>query len=422
MAKKSPPLTDAKIQAIKPTLRPQKISDGATRGLHLLVGISGSKTWRFRFQLQGKEHVIKLGIWNPTTPLSHMSLAGARAKSNEMIDQLQLGNNPAADLRRQDQPERITFEYAATQYLERYFAGKLSVQKPADSTQATARRAMQHCAPIHKQDLDDLKPPDYRQLIDTEVERGKGQSALKLRSFLNKVLRYAYEQGWIPDNPIPKIAPPPVAASAKMPAITDREGFGKLLNLVDAFEGHAPIKAALQIAPHVFVRPGELRMARWGEIDFDAKLWTIPADRTKLRRAHLVPLSAQVWDLFADHGLWSSVNTRPDDYVFPSRTHRDRPMSENTINYALRSLGIDTKTQHCAHGFRASASTLLNSAARNSNVIDSELIEHCLAHRDPDKIKGIYDRSELLEHRAALMQEWSDMIDRLKAGKSLTTG
>ena len=193
-------------------------------------------------------------------------------------------------------------------------------------------------------------------------------------------------------------------------AITDAKKVGELLRAIDEYEGSGVTKLALQIAPHVFVRPGELRHAEWSEIDLDGALWTIPAGKMKMRKAHHVPLSRQAVELFR---MVQAV-TGPIGFAFPSIRTRTRPMSENTINAGLRRLGYTTD-EMTAHGFRAMAATLLN----ESGKWNPDAIERALAHGDTDKVRAAYHRGAHWNERIEMAHWWSDYLDQLRKGADI---
>jgi integrase len=407
----SKPLTDSEVQRLEPRLTAYKVSDSGTPGLYLLVGASGSKTWRFRYQKDRREHTITLGRYQPKAkPEHHMTLANARAAAWELKGELQAGGHPAERI---NEPASITFKEAAEDYLK-YFArnGGRDNGPAAPATLANTRRVFENCKALYRKPIKTIRPAEYQAVIDARVDAGKYEDASKTRSFLNKVCRHAIAFDWLDKNPIPNLPTPPKATAANRVAITSPKQLGKLLRLIDTYEGAESIRAYLQILPHVFVRPGELRLARWGEFNFKKRTWTIPAERMKSRKAdHVVPLSKQVVGLLLDHEI-EDFDHDKKSYVFRSKTHRKRPISNNTPNYALRQLGIDTRKVHCAHGFRTTASTLLNEAG-----FDRDVIEVCLGHGDEDRIRAIYNRSQRRKARAELMQSWSDMLDRMKAKK-----
>jgi integrase len=193
-------------------------------------------------------------------------------------------------------------------------------------------------------------------------------------------------------------------------AITDASRVGELLRAIDGYVGFGSARLAMQLAPHVFVRPGELRHADWGEIDLEKAVWIIPAEKTKMRKAHQVPLSTQALELFREaYGL-----TGPTGFVFPSVRTRARPMSENTINAGLRRLGY-ASNEMTAHGFRAMASTLLNESGKWS----SDAIERALAHGDSDKVRAAYHRGAHWNERVEMAQWWSDYLNILRKGADI---
>ena len=393
MAKK--PLSDTMIARLKPDDwldRPQKYYD-TTRGLYLHVARTGRKTWRFRYQRNRKEHTQTLGRYVPDTKV-HMSLAQARREATRLQAEIEAGDYPVRE-------DGVKFEAAARDYMENALPG----MRP--STVATTNRMFKYAKPLYRLDIDKIRPVEFRDVI--KRYEGQAETPKKLRSFLNKVCRHAVGLGWCERNPIPDL---PTKAQKKSdrkgrPAITDPIKFGALLRAMDAYDGHPTIKAALQILPHVFTRPGELRLAKWREFDFSANRWTIPTDRMKMDRDQVVPMSKQVQVMFWEQHLYSDDG--PDSLVFPSVTHSERPISENTINLALRRLGYDTARVHTAHGFRKTASTLLNEAGK-----DREVIELCLAHGDPDKVRASYNFAEMMRDRTDLMQWWSDYLGTLK--------
>ena len=183
---------------------------------------------------------------------------------------------------------------------------------------------------------------------------------------------------------------------------------GALLRAIDGYVGQPAVHYALKLAPHVFVRPGELRAAIWAEFDLKGKVWRIPAERMKMDREHVVPLSTQVVKLLEE----LKVHTGHFAYLFPALSKTDRPISENTLNAALRRMGYDTRKEMCAHGFRSTASTLLNEQG-----VAPDLIELQLAHKEKDKVRGAYNRAERIAERQKLMRDWSNHLDKLRATK-----
>jgi integrase len=190
-------------------------------------------------------------------------------------------------------------------------------------------------------------------------------------------------------------------------AVTEPRAVGALLRAIDGYAGQPAVLYALRLAPHVFLRPGELRAAEWSELDLKAKTWRVPAARMKLKREHVVPLSTQAVKLLEE----LQAHTGRGRFLFPALSNLSRCISENTLNAALRRMGYDTRTEMTAHGFRSLASTLLNERG-----IHPDLIELQLAHKERNKVRSAYNRAERLKERNQLMQDWSDYLDELRAG------
>ena len=245
-------------------------------------------------------------------------------------------------------------------------------------------------------------------------KRGHYETARRLRSTCGQVFRYAIATGRA-DRDISAdlrgaITVPKVTHRA---AITSPMEAGVLLRAIDAYSGYPVTHAALRLAPHVFVRPGQLRHAEWTEFDLTKNVWTIPAEKTKMRVAHRVPLTRQVLAILEELREISG-NRR---HLFPAQGKRDRPMCENTINLALRRMGFDSKTM-TAHGFRAMASTLLNEQGH----WNPDAIERQLGHAETDDVRRAYARGEHWEERLAMMKSWSDYLDQLRSGAKILQG
>lgn len=236
----------------------------------------------------------------------------------------------------------------------------------------------------------------------------KHETAKRCRSFASRVFRYAAATGRAESDPAAMLAGQLIAPKVKHhAAILEPRKLGELLRSIEAFEGAPITRLALQIAPHVMARPGELRQATWDEFDLDAKIWLIKPERMKMRRAHAIPLSEQVLAYLRELQQFSG----PGGYVFPAFHTTRRPMSENTMNQAFRRMGY-TSDEVTAHGLRTSASTLLN----ESGKWHPDAIERALAHGDSDAVRGIYNRGNYWDERVRMMTWWSDYLDALRAG------
>jgi integrase len=253
---------------------------------------------------------------------------------------------------------------------------------------------------------------DMRGVLDRVTRKGTHETANRVRSLCDRVFRFAIATGRAERNFAADLRDAvPVASATSFAAITDPKQFGALLNAIDGYQGHPVTMYALQLAALTFVRPGELRNAEWSEINLEAAEWSIPQSRMKEKQPHLVPLSKQAVAILKD----LQRHTGTSDYLFPSLRSVKRPMSDNTMNAALRRMGY-TKSEMTTHGFRSSASTMLNEMGANKPKlgINRELIETQLAHKRPG-VEGIYNRSHLKKPRAKMMQRWANYLDDLRA-------
>lgn len=274
----------------------------------------------------------------------------------------------------------------------------------------TRRRFEQHVFPwIGERAIRDVKRPEIRDVLRRIESTGRIETAHRVLQLCNSVFEYANNDEIAEHNPchgLHQVLPP--VAERHHASITDPKRVGELLRAIAGFNGTLPVASALRLAPLVFVRPGELRKAVWSEFELDGEepLWRIPAERMKMREQHLVPLSKQAVTILRD----LRPLTGPDGYVFPSVRNSSRPMSENTLNAALRRLGYD-KHSMTAHGFRSMASTLLNEQQWHKDPIERQL-----AHGERDKVRGSYNFAEHLPERRRMMQAWSDYLDSLRPG------
>jgi integrase len=259
--------------------------------------------------------------------------------------------------------------------------------------------------------IGEIEPADVLAAVRKIEARGKLESARRTLQLASLVFRYAIATARLTSDPTRDLRGALTSPTVThYGAITDAKRVGELLRSIDDYDGSGITKLALQLAPHVFVRPGELRHADWSEIDLEAAIWAIPAGRTKMRKPHHVPLSRQAVALFRQ----IHEATGATGYVFPSVRTRTRPMSENTLNGALRRLGY-TSDEMTAHGFRAMASTLLN----ESGKWHPDAIERALAHGDSDKVRAAYHRGVHWDERVVMAQWWSDHLDMLRKGADI---
>ncbi len=390
-------LSDFACKNAKAKEKAYRLSDGD--GLYLLVKPNGSKLWQLRYHFLNKENVLSFGKY----PL--VTLLEARGKRDEAKKLLIDGINPAA--KRQDEKlagiteARTTFGLIAEEVLAR-----MEETGAAEATLAKYKWFLRDlAATLANRPIKEISPAEILVLLQRIEKSGRNESARKLRGAIGRVFRHAVVTLRADADPTAALKgalqAPKVTGRA---AILDEKKFGGLLNDIDAYDGWPTIRSALQFLVLTCVRPGEVRGAIREEFDLKKAIWRIPPERMKMRVLHQVPLSKQalrvledVWPL-SEHG----------SFVFPSiRTNR-RPLSENALNSALRRMGY-TKDEVTAHGFRVTASTILNDRG-----YDPDVIEAVLAHQDRNTIRRTYNRATYLNQRVQLMQEWADTLDSLR--------
>lgn len=406
------PLTDTQIKKARPGDKPVKLYD--ERGLYLEVRATAaggaSKWWRFKYRFGGKEKLLSLGTYPDT------SLASARSKRDKAREQLADGIDPSA-ARKASEASRTaaaegSFEVVAREWHEIIHSKKVS----EGHAERTLIRLEQDVFPwLGPRPIAEVTAPELLQTLRRIEARGAIETAHRAKQACGQVFRYAIATGRAERNPATdlKDALKPVIVE-HMPAITDPKRVGELLRAIDSYKGHAVTRAALQLAPMVFVRPGELRKAEWSEIDLDGAEWRIPSERikrTKQEKAsgapHVVPLSTQAVEILRDLKPLTDYSR----YVFPSLRTRERPMSDAAVLAALRRMGFP-KEEMTGHGFRAMARTLL--AERLG--VDEAAIEAQLAHGVRDSLGRAYNRTTWIEQRRQMMQAWADYLDKLRVG------
>lgn len=394
-------LTNTKLRSLKPKAAAYRLAD--TNGLCIEVRPTGAKVWRYRYRHVGKASMTTLGEY----PL--MTLADARAARDKARALLSGGANPSqvARIERATKVEHAsnTFAAVSAELLAKRAKEGLS---PA-SVQRERRLIEKDLALLGGLPISDVTAPLLLVALRKIEQRGTLETAHRARALAGLVFRYAIATGRAERNPaadlVGALASPTVQHFA---AVTDPKQVGDLLRAIHGYLGTPVVAAALKLAPLVFVRPGELRSAKWADLDLDAAEWRFVASKTKT--SHIVPLSEQAVSILRDlHPL-----TRRSEYVFPGVRSLRRPMSENTINAALKSLGYDSGTM-TGHGFRAMARTILDEVLG----FRPDLIEHQLAHAVRDPLGRAYNRTSHLPERRKMMQAWADYLDQLrkKTGK-----
>ena len=397
-------LNDTRVRTIKPCERPIKLSDSG--GLYLLIAPHGSKLWRLAYRFGGKQKTLAIGAY-PT-----FTLKAARDKREEAKRLLANGIDPSMQRRLDKQITSTgnTFKAVAEEVL-----AKLEKEGRADVTLTKKRWLLDFAySAFGDRPIAEITALEVLSVLRRVEARGRYETARRLRSTCGTVFRYAIATGRAERDPSADLrgalTSPKVNHRA---AIVDPVGIGALLRAIDGYDGLPITRAALRFAPLVFVRPGELRSAEWLEFDLAAAEWRIPSAKMKMRRVHRVPLSRQVLDILRDLHPISGVGR----FLFPSVRSPVRPMSENTLNAALRRLGYGTD-EMTAHGFRAMASTRLN----EMSGWNPDAIERQLAHQEQNDVRRAYvHAAEYWPERVKMMQAWADYLDELRQRGQVVT-
>ena len=392
------PLTDTALRNAKSKDIPYSLTD--ERGLSVQVQPSGGKWWRLRYRFEGKAKMLSLGTYPDVT------LSKARERRDDarrlLADGIDPGENRKAKKAAGQDAASNSFAVLCHEWLQSR-EGQIA-QAQIDKSQA---RLDKDVLPwIGKKPVSSLTAPDVLAVMRRIDARGARYTAHKVKSEISQIIRYAIATGRAERDPCPDLRGAiPAPKETHRAAITAPKEVAELLRAMDGFSGTFTVKCALQLSPLFFVRPGELRKAKWADFDLERAEWRYHVTKTKVD--HLVPLAKQaVATLRELHQL-----TGRREYVFPGRDPK-LPMSDAAINAALRRMGYDTKTEITGHGFRAMARTILAEELR----IAPEVIEHQLAHRVSDALGTAYNRTKFIDDRVAMMQAWADYLETLKAG------
>lgn len=393
------PLSELKIRSAKPKEKFYKLADG--EGLYLHVAETGGKLWRFRYRFEGKEKLLALGAYPA------ISLLDARQKRDEARRQLAHGIDPGAVRKAQKQAkieDTETIEVIAREWHDK-FKSKWTEGHAEKILRALERDVFPW---IGTRPIKEIKAPELLTVLRRVESRGVLEGAHRIRGLCSQFFRYAVSTGRAERNPAQDLIGALSPAKEKhLAAITDPQKVRELLHAIDGYSGSYVMKLALQLSPLVFTRPGELRHMEWTEVDFDNALWSIPAEKMKMREAHLVPLSRQAVKILEE----LKKLTGASQYAFPSGRTFDRPMSNNAVLAALRRMGY-TKDEMTPHGFRAMARTILDEVLQ----VRPDFIEAQLAHRVLDPLGRSYNRTQHMTERRKMMQAWADYLDGLKQG------
>lgn len=394
------PLSDTTIRGLKPRERPYKVSDFG--GLFVSVKPTGSRLWHFKYRIAGKEKLLSLGIYPDVT------LSQARAGRDAARAQLANGVDPGQakhDRKLKDQELRgETFERHAAAYVS-----KARREGRAPSTLTKMKWLLDMAiASFGNKPVSGITPPMVLACLRKVENRGNHETARKLNSSIGAVFRFAIANGAAESDPTYSLrgalVRPTVTPRA---AITDANALGGLMRAIDGFHGQTTTRIALNLLAILAQRPGELRLAKWIEFDLQEKLWSIPAERMKMRRPHRVPLPVQAIALLEQ----LKPLTGSGNLLFPSLVSSTRPMSENTMNTALRRMGIGAD-EMTSHGFRATFSTLAN----ESGLWNPDAIERALAHIEGNQVRRAYARGQHWDERVRMADWWAGFLEAVRAG------
>jgi integrase len=393
------PLTDTAIRNAKPSNKPVRMFD--ERGLYLEVTPSGGKWWRFKFRFDGKEKLLSMGTFPDT------SLKKARERRDEARAQLADGADPGAARK----ALKLARKLGAANTLEAVAHAWLMHRANAwsERTRTVIAASLQNDVfpALGGKPISEIQPADIRNLVQAIEGRGAGETAGRVFQRLRSICRYAVAHDLISVDPTYPLKPAEIFKPRRVEhraAMSERD-VPTFLHRLAAYEGDPTTVAALTLLMLTAVRPGELRGARWEEIDTEQKLWRVPAERMKMKTAHTVPLSEQALAIL---DIMRPI-TGEGALVLPSPFYPGKPLSDGTLNSALARMGY--KGLATAHGFRTLFSTCANEAGWNRDYIEKQL-----AHEDRDDVRSAYNRAQWLDERAKMMQWWADRIEVLRKG------
>lgn len=397
-------LTDAEVRNARPADRPYRLFDG--QGLYLEVHPSGGKYWRMKYRYAGKERRLAIGVY------PEVGLRAARQVVSQAREQLARGVDPSQAKQEDKRRRRIaavnTFEAVAREW----YGKRVHTWAPTHARDVLRRLERNIFPALGARPVDEIDPPEVLAAIRGIEARGAYDLAHRVLGVCGQVFRYAVATGRCTRDPTPDLRGALTPHKAQHQAAVRPEELPALLEAIGTYDqvGDRQTQLALYLLALTFVRTSELIGATWDEIDLEAGLWVVPAERTKARREHLVPLSRQVVDILRELRLIAAGS----HYVLPGRS-RDKSISNNTLLYALYRIGY--KGRMTGHGFRAVASTILNEHGFRADVIERQL-----AHCERNEVRGAYNRAEYLRERRQMMQWWADYLDNMvdkKRNKSI---
>ena len=398
-------LTDAKVRAAKPLDKSYKLPDGD--GMHLMVHTNGSKYWRLQYRFGGKQKMLALGVY------PDISLAEAREKRDAARKLIANGFDPSEkrkEVKEEQQKEFNTFEKVARDW-------HATNKKWSEGHSHRVLKSLEDniFAAIGKRNIAELKTRDLLEPIKAVEMSGRLGVAARLQQRVTGIMRYAVQSGLIDYNPAQDMAGAVATGKRVHRAALELKRLPEFLQRIDDYKGRPLTKLAVKLTLLVFIRSSELRFARWDEIDFENAMWTIPAEReaiegvkhshrgSKMRTPHLVPLSRQAIEILKQIYQFSGNH----ELIFIGDHNPRKPMSENTVNNALRVMGYDTKTEVCGHGFR----TMACSSLIESGLWSKDAVERQMSHQERNSVRAAYiHKAEHIEERRLMVQWWADFL------------
>ncbi len=389
------PLSNVKIKQAKPEPEPKRYKLTDEHGLYLIVTPKGGRWWRFDYRYEGKRKTLSMGTY------PDISLKKAREKRDEVRTHIQEGIDPGGLRKAVKASSEGSFKAVALEWHSK----KKGVWSESHAKKIMRRMEKDLLPFLADRPIVEITAPELLAVLRRMEDRGAIELAHRARVTVGQILRYAIATGRAErDISVDLRGALRVKKVVHHPSITEPKKIAELLRAIDGYEGDHVTRCALKLAPLFFVRPGELRHAEWSEVDMGAKEWSIPASKMKMPEKHIVPLSKQAILIIEDLRML----TGRGKYLFPGMRSAERPMSENTVNAALRRMGF-TKDEMTGHGFRSMASTRLN----ESQKWHRDAIERQLAHGERNNVRAAYNYAEHLPERKKMMQWWADYLDEL---------
>lgn len=401
-------LTAKKVQSAKPkeldgVLKDNYIADGG--GLYLIVTAKGNKLWRYHFSFQNKKYRLPLGKY-PT-----LSLKEARELHKEAQTKKAKGINPVEERRAKKQQNQKEQKNSFKEVAEDFFKKRSTEIAPTTLKKQENAMKKDFYPIIGNKFIDTIERAELVRIAQTIQERGATETAHRLINLCGQIWRYALQLDKVKHNIVADISKADVLQSfshTPMRTITDPQRIGELMRALHDYHGEYSTKWALLFMAHTFVRSANIRFAEWSEIDFNKKLWVIPSHKMKTKVEHTLPLSDQAITILKEIKPYS----KDSKYIFPSSLGRNRALSDNTLNTALKRVGFGDEI--VSHGFRSMFSTL----AYDSGDFRGEVIEALLAHKDPNEIRRAYNRASYEDEKREVMKWWSGFLEGVKSDRA----